>query len=107
MTERHAREMCPAAPHRQRGCAGLRCALGDAMTEPGDPDSIWQYRPEADCLGIVGHDYSADRRGSDFIYMGDHVLWWPRCEMTGCKHFICVGRSRSLCSPHCDEMGVP
>lgn len=52
-------------------------------------------------------DYSAVRRGADLIeYEGEEPILWPRCEITGCEHGICVGMSKSLCYPHGIELGA-
>lgn len=45
-------------------------------------------------------DYNALRRGYDLIDMDDELLAWPKCEITNCNAYICVGMSKSLCYPH-------
>jgi hypothetical protein len=45
-------------------------------------------------------DYNALRRGYDLIEMDHELLAWPKCEITYCDNYICVGMSKSLCYPH-------
>lgn len=49
-------------------------------------------------------DYNALRRGYDLIDMEDELLAWPKCEISDCKAYICVGMSKSLCYPHRIEL---
>lgn len=53
-------------------------------------------------------DYAALRRGYDEI---EYEEWeepfaWPKCEITGCNAYICIGMSKSLCYPHGIEFGA-
>lgn len=58
-------------------------------------------------LYLKNIDYSALRRGYDEVeYEGYEPLAWPRCEITGCEAFICIGMSKSLCYPHGIEFGA-
>jgi hypothetical protein len=42
-----------------------------------------------------------NRRGvEEFILDDNSILVWPRCEITNCENFICIGMSNSLCYPH-------
>ncbi|MGZ5987414.1 MAG: hypothetical protein ACXWLZ_00055 [Rhizomicrobium sp.] len=52
-------------------------------------------------------DYSAVRRGyEEFECEEVEAFAWPRCEITGCPAFICIGMSKSLCYPHGIEFGA-
>lgn len=52
-------------------------------------------------------DYSACRRGSDeFELENGETLLWPRCEITECNNYICIGMSKSLCYTHGIEFGA-
>lgn len=52
-------------------------------------------------------DYSACRRGAEPIEYDDgKKLLWPRCEISNCTAFICIGMSKSLCYPHGIEFGA-
>lgn len=53
-------------------------------------------------------NYESLRRGFDEVeYEGDgDALAWPRCEISGCPHGICIGMSKSLCYPHGIEFGA-
>ena len=45
------------------------------------------------------------RRGVEIFECEGEEIIWPRCEITGCPNFICVGMSPSLCYPHGIELG--
>jgi hypothetical protein len=52
-------------------------------------------------------DYSYCRRGWGKIELDDgETLLWPRCEISNCEAYICVGMSKSLCYPHGIEFGA-
>lgn len=47
------------------------------------------------------------RRGYDKVDLEDgNIIYWPRCEITGCSANVCIGMSKSLCYPHGIEFGA-
>lgn len=50
-------------------------------------------------------DYSIPfRRGMEEVEIDGDTYLWPRCEISNCEAFICVGMSKSLCYPHGIEL---
>lgn len=46
------------------------------------------------------------RRGFETFECEGVEFDWPRCEITGCSAFVCLGMSKSLCYPHGIELGA-
>lgn len=46
------------------------------------------------------------RRGVQRFECDDIEFDWPRCEITCCPAFVCLGMSESLCYPHGIEFGA-